>query len=377
MLTMTLAEKIVDEVKKVLTEEIIIAQTNGTIIAATDPARVGQFHEGAYLTSFEGQKRILTKDDQQHMKGVKAGINLPIYFKQEVIGVIGMTGDPVHVSPFGEILRKMTELLIHEHEFFQETETDERQLEAFVFDWLHLPETAIDLTEKASRLQLDINKERAVVLIDCQDESFMKQNQYKELKETLHLNIQEIIVRWGHGRFLLMLQTTAEDRKALQQRLFHIHASLTARSSPGVLIGAGKPAAAHLMKQSFQQAFRALKMAHADTPIVFDEDLTLELFMEEVSQETKEVFLDRTIAPLFPYPELVKTLRVLMTSDCSLKYTAEAMHVHINTLHYRLKRIQDLTTLDPKRMQDAMLFYLAFMLLDNDPKKRSKQPDIL
>ncbi|MDG3043589.1 helix-turn-helix domain-containing protein [Bacillus sp. B6(2022)] len=39
-----------------------------------------------------------------------------------------------------------------------------------------------------------------------------------------------------------------------------------------------------------------------------------------------------------------------------MKHTAEAMHVHINTLHYRLKRIQDLTTLDPKRMQDAMLF---------------------
>ena len=130
------------------------------------------------------------------------------------------------------------------------------------------------------------------------------------------------------------------------------------------------------MKQSFHQAFRALKLAHADTPIVFDEDLTLELFIEEVSQETKEVFLDRTIAPLLPYPELVKTLRVLMTSDYSLKYTAGAMHVHINTLHYRLKRIQDLTTLDPKRMQDAMLFYLALMLLDHDTKK-SKQSDIL
>ncbi|MDM5320170.1 sugar diacid recognition domain-containing protein [Bacillus pumilus] len=374
---MTLAEKIVDEVKKVLTEEIIIAQTNGTIIAATDPARIGQFHEGAYLTSFEGQKRILTKDDEQRMKGVKAGINLPIYFKQEVIGVIGMTGNPAHVSPFGEILRKMTELLIQEHEFFLETETDERQLEAFVFDWLHLPETAIDLTEKAARLQLDINKQRVVVLIDCHDESFMKQDQYKKMKEMLHLTNQEMIVRWGHARFLLMLQTSANDRDTLQQRLFHIHTALTARSTSKVLIGAGKPAAGQMMKQSFHQAFRALKMANADTPIVFDEDLTLELFIEEVSQETKEVFLDRTIVPLLPYPELVKTLRVLMTSDCSLKYTAEAMHVHINTLHYRLKRIQDLTTLDPKRMQDAMLFYLALMLLDHHPNKRSEQPDIL
>ncbi|MGN7329466.1 CdaR family transcriptional regulator [Bacillus pumilus] len=377
MLTMTLAEKIVDEVKKVLTEEIIIAQTNGTIIAATDPARIGQFHEGAYLTSFEGQKRILTKDDEQRMKGVKAGINLPIYFKQEVIGVIGMTGNPVHVSPFGEILRKMTELLIQEHEFFLETETDERQLEAFVFDWLHLPETAIDLTEKAVRLQLDVNMQRVVVLIDCHDESFMKQDQYKKVKEMLHLTHQEMIVRWGHARFLLMLQTSANDRDTLQQRLFHIHAALTARSTSKVLIGAGKPAAGQMMKQSFHQAFRALKMTNADTPIVFDEDLTLELFIEEVSQETKEVFLDRTIVPLLPYPELVKTLRVLMTSDCSLKYTAEAMHVHINTLHYRLKRIQDLTTLDPKRMQDAMLFYLALMLLDHHPNNRSKQPDIL
>ncbi|MCM3147509.1 helix-turn-helix domain-containing protein [Bacillus pumilus] len=374
---MTLAEKIVDEVKKVLTEEIIITQTNGTIIAATDPARIGQFHEGAYLTSFEGQKRILTKDDEQRMKGVKAGINLPIYFKQEVIGVIGMTGNPVHVSPFGEILRKMTELLIQEHEFFLETETDERQLEAFVFDWLHLPETAIDLTEKAARLQLDINKQRAVVLIDCHDESFMKQDQYKKVKEMLHLTNQEMIVRWGHARFLLMLQTSANDRDTLRQRLFHIHAALTAHPKSKVLIGAGKPAAGQMMKQSFHQAFRALKMANADTPIVFDEDLTLELFIEEVSQETKEVFLDRTIVPLLPYPELVKTLRVLMTSDCSLKYTAEAMHVHINTLHYRLKRIQDLTTLDPKRMQDAMLFYLALMLLDHHPNKRGEKPDIL
>lgn len=53
------------------------------------------------------------------------------------------------------------------------------------------------------------------------------------------------------------------------------------------------------------------------------------------------------------------------------------MHVHINTLHYRLKRIQDLTTLDPKRMQDAMLFYLALLLLDHDTKNTIKQPDIL
>ncbi|MFJ5963185.1 CdaR family transcriptional regulator [Bacillus sp. NPDC093026] len=377
MLTMTLAEKIVDEVKKVLTEEIIIAQTNGIIIAATDKARIGQFHEGAFLTSSEGQKRILTKEDEQHMKGIKAGINLPIYFKQHVIGVIGMTGDPVHVSPFGEILRKMTELLIQENEFFQETETDERHLEAFVFDWIHMPETSIDITEKANLLQLDLKKQRVVVLIDYHDKPFMKQDQFKAVKAMLHLTNQEIMVRWGHARFLLMLITNENGRNDLQQRLFDIHSSLSRLSPSKIFIGAGKPATFQLMKQSFHQAFRALKLANADTPIVFDEDLTIELFIEEISQETKEAFIDRTIASLLPHPELIKTLRVLMKTDYSLKYTAEAMHLHINTLHYRLKRIQDLTNLDPKRMQDAMLFCLAFMLLDQNPKKSTNQSDFL
>ncbi|MDG3043591.1 hypothetical protein OE903_04945 [Bacillus sp. B6(2022)] len=95
----------------------------------------------------------------------------------------------------------MTELLIQEHEFFQETETDERQVEAFVFDWLHLPETAVGMTEKAQRLGLDVNKQRVAILIDCQDESFMKQDQYKQMKDKLQLTNQEIIVRWGHARF--------------------------------------------------------------------------------------------------------------------------------------------------------------------------------
>lgn len=54
------------------------------------------------------------------------------------------------------------------------------------------------------------------------------------------------------------------------------------------------------MKQSFHQAFRALKMANADTPIVFDEDLTLELFIEEVSQETKEVSLIERLSRFSP-----------------------------------------------------------------------------
>lgn len=44
-------------------------------------------------------------------------MNLPLLFHDEVIGVIGITGEPENISRYGEILRKMTELLIHENYF--------------------------------------------------------------------------------------------------------------------------------------------------------------------------------------------------------------------------------------------------------------------
>ncbi|MGE6632282.1 CdaR family transcriptional regulator [Bacillus sp. NPDC077027] len=377
MLTLALAEKIVDEVKKVLKEEIIITQTNGTIIAGTDTSRIGRFHEGAFLTSSQGQKRVLTKEDEQRLKGVKAGINLPIYFQQDVIGVIGMTGDPEHVSPFGEILRKMTELLIKENEFSQETESHDRQLEAFVFDWLHMPQATKDFHEKAELLQLDVTKDRMIILVDCRGEKLMKRDQFKAVQSMLHLRKHDVIVRWGRSRLLLILETDGEKRHSLECRLVEMHTLLSRYLQADILMGAGQATSCAKIKTSFFQAERALKQADHVTPILFDEDLMLELLIEDLSDEAKHSFLERTISHLLPHQELMKTICMFIKQNHSLKQTAEVMHIHINTLHYRLKRVEELTGLDPKQMQDAVLFFLAFLILDEDTKKITEQHEFL
>jgi carbohydrate diacid regulator len=101
-----LAEKIVKEVRKLIGEEIIVVNTAGHIIAGTNRERVGAFHEGALITSQNRKKLIITEKEIPQLKGVKPGINLPILFQNEVIGVIGITGDPETVTPFGESFAK-------------------------------------------------------------------------------------------------------------------------------------------------------------------------------------------------------------------------------------------------------------------------------
>jgi carbohydrate diacid regulator len=50
----------------------------------------------------------------RQFRGGKAGINLPIFYEVEVIGVIGITCTPKKVEPFAEIIRRMTESIIRE-----------------------------------------------------------------------------------------------------------------------------------------------------------------------------------------------------------------------------------------------------------------------
>ena len=49
------------------------------IIAGTNEARAGWFHEGALICAREKRNVIITKEDEKRLEGVKAGLNLPVF----------------------------------------------------------------------------------------------------------------------------------------------------------------------------------------------------------------------------------------------------------------------------------------------------------
>lgn len=80
--------------------------------------------------------------------------------------------------------------------------------------------------------------------------------------------------------------------------------------------------------------------------LYFNEDLRLEMCLQDISTGTRKEFLQRTIENLLSSNELMHTLHLFIDYNQSYKQTAEKLHIHINTLHYRLKKsrnIQDLT----------------------------------
>ncbi len=370
MLLPDLAEKIIAEVRKFLHEDIIVADTCGVIIASTDTSRIGTFHEGALITIKTRDKLIITKEDQTRLKGVKAGINLPIFFKGETVGVIGITGIPEKVSPYGEIIRKLTELFISESYYADQLDWQARALEGFMFDWLQTKEWDPSFRERAHLLNINLSIDRQVSIAEFkQSHQLMHRDLWNTILSWKEASRDDLIIRWGNDRIVLLAgASSTNNHYHLKEKAARFHRFLESLLLRQVYMGTGKPVSPSNMADAFRQAERALKIAKDRGKIIFDEDLTMEMIFDDLSHETKKDFINRTVSPIIHEEDLMLTIQELFKQNHSLKNTAEALHIHINTLHYRLKKIHDLSGLNTSNIEDLIKLYLAIRLLEEGTK---------
>ncbi|MGW5922387.1 PucR family transcriptional regulator [Nocardia fluminea] len=72
-------------------------------------------------------------------------------------------------------------------------------------------------------------------------------------------------------------------------------------------------------------------------------------------------YLRTVLEPLAVHPELLETLRCHIANDLNRRKTARMLHLHTNTVDYRIRRIAALTGFDAKRCPD--LWYLRSALV--------------
>ena len=98
-----IAETIVTNLKDVINHEINLFDTTGTIIASTDRTRIGTSHDGARLAI--KTKKTISIDRENEYRGARHGINVPVMFNDQVVAVIGITGERSEVEPFGNVIK--------------------------------------------------------------------------------------------------------------------------------------------------------------------------------------------------------------------------------------------------------------------------------
>lgn len=141
-----------------------------------------------------------------------------------------------------------------------------------------------------------------------------------------------------------------------------------ALGSAQLSVGASRAVDAAALRAGLHEARHARKLAElsgARATVVAGDDVASHLLLlAAVPEELRRSFRSRVLGPVLDYDathqsELVGTLRAFLRNSGSWTRTAAELHVHVNTLRYRIGRIAELTGRDLTTFPDRVDLYLA------------------
>ncbi|MDD3404054.1 MAG: sugar diacid recognition domain-containing protein [Hespellia sp.] len=352
----SLAQQIVDTVKDVCGQDINFIEPSGIILASTNPKRIGMFHE-------IGQKAAATHtsievDSDTSYSGTQKGINMPIYHNQSILAVIGISGDPEEVRKYACLAERISNLLIREREVnaFSRNQADKKQ---FVIDSL-IRKANVNLEylkDCVKSFHVDLKTEKRLLLIHINPRynptnlSLLDQK-IEQLFDQMHLTLYTFHYP---NEYLAVLDADAFGIQSATIRKF-------AKLQQEILkLTVGKSTSLYQIADSYSSAVTAWKSISAteECYALFD-DLTLEMILSDVSENSRETFVQKTI---FGLSEEERTfVQAYFEENMSLIKTCEKLYLHKNTLQYKLNHIYKKCGLNPRLFQDAVLLYLALKL---------------
>ncbi|MDR5019601.1 CdaR family transcriptional regulator [Yersinia rochesterensis] len=372
-----LAQEIVTRTMKIIDTNINVMDGKGRIIGSGDEERLGELHEGALLSLSHG--RIVDIDDAvaRQLHGVRPGINLPLRLEGEIVGVIGLTGNPGQLRQYGELVCMAAEMMMEQARLVHLLAQDSRLREELVLNLIRTEEISPALIEWAQRLGVDINEPRVVAVVDVDSGQLSVHSAMSELQELQTLlttpernnliaivSLTEMVVlkpalnshgRWDaidHRRRMELLLSRMTERGRLRVRL----------SLGNFFTGPGSIA------RSYRTARTTMAVGKQRLPeqrSYYYQDLVLPVLLDSLRGGWQANELALPLAKLRAMDSnglLRRTLACWFRHNVQPTATAKALFIHRNTLEYRLNRISELTGLDLANFDDRLLLYVALQL---------------
>ncbi|EHY9867652.1 helix-turn-helix domain-containing protein [Vibrio vulnificus] len=371
----TIARQIVEHTMKIIPYSVNVMDDQGRIIGSGDASRLYQKHEGAILAINESRVVEIDTATAEHLMGVKPGINLPIVHHEQVLGVVGVSGAPLEVRQYGELVKMTAELIVEQAEVMEQIQWDKRHREELVLQLISADiEQQSQLALIAQRLNIDISEPRIVAIIKLMP----KGNNHITLEHMQHLvhlleypernNLVGILSVSEHQVVVLKPASLVHDcwdpiKEKQRVRSLIKRIDNEAGYSVRVAVGDYFPGINGLI-QSFQTAKTTLEVTRKlKGTMFFYHDHQLPVLLSSIHYDSWQ--RTRLQAPLVLLAQhdkqglLLRTLENYLLSDCDPAQTCQSLHIHRNTLRYRLEKIQQITSININTLDGKIQFYLA------------------
>ncbi|RDY71596.1 hypothetical protein DXT76_06175 [Halobacillus trueperi] len=338
-LTDQLGQEIIRRLSRYIDVAINLMDATGKIVASTDTARIKQIHGGAQRVIETLEAQQITKEISNQYSNTKPGVNLPIFHRGELAGVVGLTGDPDQVFQAagmtqGSVEITLEQLYIQKQSFYQERQWNH---------WFHqlISNRETEDLEKEARysLRADLKKAWQVLVFQTPSPYDFAEKLRRQAEE---LNLSPL--------FILPFQ----ENSVVMPLPFHENLPPIKTDGPAAI---GEPGySAKGIYTSFQQARETLAIAGKAREIIHSGSLKMERLLSNITKDTfteiTEPYANRLNRLETPY---LKTLDAFFNNDLKMSRTADELHVHRNTLHYRLDQVHKKVGLDARNFKDAII----------------------
>lgn len=354
-LTQDVAQKLVETVKDVCGHDINYIDPKGIILASTRMSRIGTFHEIGRKAAESGDIIEVRKDDD--FLGTKKGVNIPFFYKRELVAVIGISGDPDAVRSYAYLVQRIALLMLKERELEAQDHGRRNEIHYFMRSLVeHQPMGPEYIKEFMSRRKLSLTAFYRMVIIRMDNNGrHVKLSLVEEQIYHIFEQIPDSLYIFNYPKeFWLMVNAESYERN-------HFRLEKLAEMYNGIFhMGIGTSEKISSLYRSYKSALIAIQSAGAEKNIIKYDDLTLDILLGNIDEDAKVRYKKRTIAAL--EKEDLNFLKIYFASNFSLQKTAEKLFIHKNTVQYKLNRIHTLTGLNPRSFEDAVALYLAAVL---------------
>lgn len=365
MLGQALAQQIANEITDVIGHNVLITDEAGIVMGSGDESRVGQFHEASVEVVRSRRTIAHSSEDVLDLVGTLPGVTIPLVIDDKVVGTIGLSGSPEEVVQFGLVVKRQTEILMQEAARIGSRMTHERataELLREICEWHHSGVAKAQLLRRGRTLGHDLSLARRVVLVQTEDTDA---ELAVRLVEAVFSSADDLIAPLAR-----MVVAVAAPDEAVTDRCRELVAAAQARGwSVRVAIGSTGSGVAELNIAS-RDAFDALQLGptvHPDEKIHHIEQVRLHQALSVVPIDSRARLVDGLLAPLLADREWT-TLRATLIAWGQAAFNAtraaEHLHVHRNTLIYRLDKIARLLQRSLDEQGLAVALYITCVIDD-------------
>lgn len=365
------ARQIVQRAMSIIHHSVNVMDSNGVIIASGNASRLYERHEGAVLALTENRVVEIDEATARNLRGVQPGINLPFSFRNQLIGAIGISGDPAQVRAYGELVKMAAELMLEQAAMLDQHQWEKRYREELANQLLQGQSEPGSREEMAAYLGLDLQQPRIVWIVELNEP---QPQLLRGLLAELESSQREALIAMTSFDELVLLRPACLkqgiwDAQLERKQAQHLQHELQKRFNLRLIVG-GFFTGEEGIHRSIQTARAAQTLARRlkwQQHLLFYHDYPLPSLLCDLGEDWRAQELSRPWLHLSGQDEkgvLRNTLRQYLQHNGDQTKTAAQLHIHVNTLRYRLQSIEKHTGLKINQLADVLQLYIGMLMHD-------------